>query len=139
MVGSAAVTHPAILSQGCATIAEMVKTAPLTIDSKINVCGRRMRHVNSWNPALVRKHRRTKRRVMTDTYAQRSGEEHIPGVTHDPVLRPIGALMVVVGSLWLLFWGMALEAGTLGQPKCAAALIMLGLLLGAVGQPDQQI
>jgi hypothetical protein len=66
-------------------------------------------------------------------------EAHIPGITHDPAFRPVGTIMVVVGLIWALFWGMALDAGTLGQPKAAAALILLGLLLTAIGKPEQQI
>jgi hypothetical protein len=68
-----------------------------------------------------------------------SSEQHIPGVTHDPVLRPVGALMVVVGAIWALFFGMAVEAGTLAQPLAAVSLIALGLLLAAVGKREIQI
>ena len=66
-------------------------------------------------------------------------EARIPGVTHDPVLRPVGVLMIVFGAIWALFWGMAAGAGTFGQPKAAGALIVLGLLLAAVGKSEQQI
>ena len=34
---------------------------------------------------------------------------------------------------------MAADAGTFGQTEAAAALILLGLLLCAVGKPEQQI
>jgi hypothetical protein len=75
---------------------------------------------------------------MTE-HSHARAEEHIPGVTHDPVLRPVAGLMVAVGAMWALFWGMAAESGTFGQPKCAVALIVLGLLFGAIGKPEQQI
>lgn len=68
-----------------------------------------------------------------------SHEEHVPGVTHDPVLRPVGILMIVVGLLWALFTGMAAEAGTFGQPLAAASLLGLGVLLTAVGKKEVQI
>jgi hypothetical protein len=77
--------------------------------------------------------------MLTHSHAHASGEKHIPGVTHDPVLRPVGALMVVVGAIWAVFANMAVAAGTLGQAKAAGALIVLGLLLAAVGKPEQQI
>ena len=71
--------------------------------------------------------------------ARASEEAHIPGVTHDPAFRPVGIVMVVVGLIWLLFWGMALDSGTLGQTKAAAMLILLGLLLCVVGKAERQI
>jgi len=66
-------------------------------------------------------------------------EPHVAGVTHDPVLRPTGFLMVVVGSIWALFAGMAAEAGTFAQPLAAVTLITLGVLLVAFGKPADQI
>lgn len=66
-------------------------------------------------------------------------EPHVAGVTHDPVLRPVGYLMVVVGAIWALFAGMAAEAGTLAQPLAAVTLITLGVLLIAFGKPADQI
>ena len=66
-------------------------------------------------------------------------EAHIPGVTHDPAFRPVGTIMVIVGSIWALFWGMALDSGTLGETKAAGVLILAGLVLAAVGKPEQQI
>ena len=66
-------------------------------------------------------------------------ETHIPGVTEDPILRPVGILMVCFGVVWGLFWGMAAEAGTFDQPKAAAALIVVGLLLAVIGKAEQQI
>ena len=68
-----------------------------------------------------------------------SSEEHVPGVTHDPVLRPVGTLMVLVGAIWAVFAGMAAEAGTYGQPLAAASLIVLGLLLAGIGKQEVRI
>jgi hypothetical protein len=65
--------------------------------------------------------------------------EQILGVTGDPVLRPIGTLMAVVGTIWALFAGMAAEAGTLGQPLAAVSLIALGVLLAGAGKPSEDI
>jgi hypothetical protein len=65
--------------------------------------------------------------------------EQLLGITRDPVLRPVGALMVVVGALWALFVGMALDAGTYGQPLAATALIGLGVLAAAAGRPSEEI
>jgi hypothetical protein len=67
------------------------------------------------------------------------GGEKILGVTHDAVLRPVGALMVVVGATWALFSGMALEAGSCGQPLAAVGLVALGLLVAASGKPSENI
>jgi hypothetical protein len=66
-------------------------------------------------------------------------EEQVIGVTHDPVLRPVGILMVIVGSTWGLFAGMALRAGTLGQPLAAVSLIVLGALVAGAGKQAEQI
>lgn len=66
-------------------------------------------------------------------------EEKIIGVTHDPVLRPIGILMAVVGATWALFTGMALEAGTYGQPLAAVGLMALGVIIAGTGKPTEQI
>ena len=68
-----------------------------------------------------------------------STEEYIPGVTHDPVLRPVGAVILVIGAIWALFYGMAIEAGSFGQPLAAASLIALGLLLVGIGKREVQI
>lgn len=76
---------------------------------------------------------------MSGHHAPANSEQEIPGVTRDPVLRPVGALMVIVGALWALFWGMAAEAGTFGQPLAAAALIGVGLLAAGAGKPEEQI
>lgn len=67
------------------------------------------------------------------------GAEKMIGVTHDPVLRPIGILMAVVGATWALFAGMAVEAGTYGQPLAAVGLLALGILVAGAGKPSQQI
>jgi hypothetical protein len=63
----------------------------------------------------------------------------VAGVTQDPALRPVGTLMAAVGAIWALFWGMAAQTGTFGPVKGAAALIALGCLLHALGEPTQQI
>lgn len=72
-------------------------------------------------------------------HAHLESEQEIPGVTSDPVLRPVGAVMVLVGAIWALFWGMAADAGTFGQPLAAAALIVVGTLIAAAGKPEEQI
>ncbi len=74
---------------------------------------------------------------MSDHHAHANDEQEIPGVTRDPVLRPAGTLLVIVGALWALFWGMADQAGRYGQPLAAAALIVLGLLFAAVGKREE--
>lgn len=68
-----------------------------------------------------------------------SSGEQVLGITRDPVLRPAGTLMVVVGTIWALFAGMALQAGTYGQPVAAVALIGLGVLTNRMGKPAEQI
>ncbi len=68
-----------------------------------------------------------------------NGEQVIVGVTRDPVLRPVGAVLVVVGLLWILFWGMSLQAGTYGQPIAAAVLIAAGLLAARIGKPEEEV
>ena len=77
--------------------------------------------------------------AMSDHHAHASREEQALGVTHDSALRPIGILMTVIGSTWALFAGMALEAGSYGQPLAAVALIGLGVLFAAAGKPAEQI
>lgn len=76
---------------------------------------------------------------MSDHYAHANSEQEIPGVTRDAVLRPVGTLLVIVGALWALFWGMADQAGTFGQPTAAAALIVLGLLFAAIGKREEEV
>jgi formate-dependent nitrite reductase membrane component NrfD len=61
------------------------------------------------------------------------------GIARDPVLRPVGTLMAIVGVIWALFAGMALEAGTYGQPFASVALIILGVLVAGAGKPSEQI
>jgi hypothetical protein len=73
------------------------------------------------------------------THLHSRGEPHIPGVTHDPVLRPVGAVLIAFGAAWALYWGMAVTEGDLTEPKAAAALILVGLLLALVGKREQQI
>jgi hypothetical protein len=68
-----------------------------------------------------------------------AGGALIVGVTRDPVLRPVGALLVIVGAIWALFWGMAVDAGTFKQPLAAATLIVLGVLALSVGKIAEQI
>jgi hypothetical protein len=71
--------------------------------------------------------------------AHASSGEKILGITRDPVLRPAGALLIAVGAIWALFWGMAVDAGTFGQPLAAATLIFLGLLAGGLGKQAEQV
>jgi len=66
-------------------------------------------------------------------------EPHVPGVTHDATLRPVGILMVVVGCLWGLFVTMGFRAGDLDVAKASGILILAGLVLAAIGKPQQQI
>ena len=73
------------------------------------------------------------------TNAHAGNGEQILGVTRDPVLRPAGTLIAIVGTIWALFWGMAADAGSYGQPLAAAALIAVGVLAVAVGKPEEQI
>ena len=68
-----------------------------------------------------------------------ASREQLLGITRDAVLRPVGALMLVVGVLWALFVGMAAEAGTYGQPLAALTLILLGVLATASGRHSEQI
>ncbi len=77
-------------------------------------------------------------RFMSDHHAHFTGEQ-VLGITRDPVLRPVGTLMVVVGAIWGLFAGMASEAGTYGQPMAAVALIILGMLVAGSGKSGEQI
>lgn len=67
------------------------------------------------------------------------GETTTVGVTRDPVLRPIGILTAVVGAIWALFSGMALEAGTYHQPLAAVGLVALGVVIAEAGKPAEQI
>jgi hypothetical protein len=70
--------------------------------------------------------------------AHAGSEEKILGVTRDPILRPAGAVLITVGTIWALFWGMAVDAGTFGQPLAAAALIFLGVVATQIGKPGEQ-
>ncbi len=70
---------------------------------------------------------------------QHASEEVLVGITRDPVLRPVGISMIVVGAIWALFIGMAAEAGTYNQPMAAGALIVAGMLIAGVGKPAEQI
>lgn len=74
---------------------------------------------------------------MTEHHAH-SGEK-VLGLTHDAILRPVGILMTVVGATWGLFAGMALEAGTYGQPLAAVALVGMGLIAARAGKPFESI
>ena len=76
---------------------------------------------------------------MSDHHASSGNEAKILGVTHDPVLRPIGILTAVVGATWALFAGMALEAGTYHEPMAAVGLITLGALMAVAGGHSEQI
>jgi hypothetical protein len=73
------------------------------------------------------------------THSHAHGEPHIPGVTHDTALRPVGVVIALFGAAWALFWGMAVTEGDYSEPKAAGALILLGLLMAAVGKREQQI
>ncbi len=80
---------------------------------------------------------------MADNHAHHSAlpasGELLVGITRDPVLRPVGIIMTIVGSVWALFVGMASEAGTYKQPMFAAALIVAGILVAGAGKPAEQI
>lgn len=76
---------------------------------------------------------------MSDHHAHKNSEVQILGVTRDSALRPIGILMAIVGAIWALFAGMALEAGSYGQPLAALALAGLGVLFAEVGTPGEVI
>jgi hypothetical protein len=76
---------------------------------------------------------------QTHHNAQRPSEAVLVGITRDPVLRPVGIIMAVVGAIWALFVGMASEAGTYKQPMYSVALIVLGILIARVGKPAEQI
>jgi hypothetical protein len=65
--------------------------------------------------------------------------EKLIGVTHDPVLRPVGTLMVIVGAIWMVFVGMAVEAGTFLQPVLALVLMGIGAVVAQLGKPEIQI
>jgi hypothetical protein len=77
--------------------------------------------------------------MLTHSHAHASSEAHIPGVTHDTVLRPVGVVIALFGAAWALFAGMAVGAGNFDEVKAAGALIVVGLLLAAAGKPEQQI
>jgi hypothetical protein len=74
-----------------------------------------------------------------DSNTHGDGEVQIIGVTRDPVLRPAGTVLMIVGTIWALFWGMAVDAGTFGQPLAAASLVCLGALAAGVGKREEQI
>jgi len=75
---------------------------------------------------------------MSGHSAQAGNETEIIGITRDPVLRPVGTLIVVVGAIWAVFWGMAVDAGSFGQPVAAAALIVVGLVATRVGKVEEE-
>jgi uncharacterized membrane protein YpjA len=77
--------------------------------------------------------------MSDDAHGRAGHESHIPGVTHDPILRPVGIVLVIVGGLWALFVPVAMRAGTLDLPKAAVLLIVVGLVMAAVGKAEQQI
>jgi hypothetical protein len=93
---------------------------------------------NSANPAALQNNESKKGRSML-THLHAHGEAHIPGVTHDPILRPVGAVLIAFGAAWALFWGMAVTEGDYSEPKAAAALVLVGLLMAVVGKREQQI
>ena len=70
---------------------------------------------------------------------QEQAQEKVLGVTHDPVLRPVGILVALVGAIWGLFAGMAAEAGTFHQPLAAVGLVVLGVLMAGVGKRIERI
>jgi hypothetical protein len=51
----------------------------------------------------------------------------------------LGAVLIAFGAAWALFAGMAVTEGNYAEPKAAAALIVLGLLMSVVGKREQQI
>ena len=73
------------------------------------------------------------------THFHAHGEAHIPGVTHDTVLRPAGVVIALFGAIWALFAGMAVTEGDFSEPKAAGALILVGLLMAVIGKREQQI
>jgi hypothetical protein len=89
--------------------------------------------------ADIESYKAVMRSVMSDHAVHAKHEKEILGVTRDPVLRPVGTLLVVVGVLWSVFWGMAADAGTFGQPMAAAALIAIGVLVAGAGGAEEQI
>ena len=72
-------------------------------------------------------------------HAHQDSGELLVGITRDPVLRPVGIIMTLVGAVWALFVGMAWEAGTYRQPMAAVALIVAGMLVAGAGKPAEQI
>jgi hypothetical protein len=87
----------------------------------------------------IRRHGSNIENAMSDHHAHTSSGEKVLGITQDSALRPIGILMTVIGATWALFAGMALEAGSYGQPLAALALIGLGVLFAEAGKPAEQI
>lgn len=65
--------------------------------------------------------------------------EVLVGITRDAVLRPVGIIMAIVGAMWGLFIGMAVEAGTYKEPMAAAALFFLGIVLAGLGKETEQV
>jgi hypothetical protein len=72
-------------------------------------------------------------------HAHAGQQSHIPGVTHDTILRPVGVVLTLFGATWALFAHIAVAAGTLDVPKAAGALIAAGLLMTVIGKAEQQI
>jgi hypothetical protein len=64
---------------------------------------------------------------------------HIPGVTEDPILRPVGILLALFGATWALFAPIAVKAGTMDLPNGALALIGGGLLMAVIGKRERQV
>jgi hypothetical protein len=72
-------------------------------------------------------------------HAHAGHEPHIPGVTEDTILRPVGVVLVLFGATWALFAPIAERAGTMDLPHAAFGLIIAGLIMAAIGKRERQV